>query len=91
MDGYGYGIDAPDSDFSASSGSKPVKYVDFKFCIHCATNLPTKAKFCSECGKPARIKEAETQCGCGTALIPQGDFCYHCGEHKIAASKENNK
>ncbi|MGZ4610853.1 MAG: zinc-ribbon domain-containing protein, partial [Actinomycetes bacterium] len=44
-------------------------------CRGCGADLPAGAKFCMQCGAPARASCA----GCGSALGPGAKFCMECG------------
>lgn len=50
-------------------------------CRHCGKNLSPKAKFCSQCGKPADQGLAVSQCPeCRGENLSGSLFCNHCGK-----------
>lgn len=49
-------------------------------CRYCGKNLTPKARFCSQCGRPAHEPKANTTCGnCNTENLPDAMFCNNCG------------
>lgn len=49
---------------------------DIKICPNCGTNIPTKSKFCPECGYREEFKEC---IGCHNQIPANAKFCPECG------------
>jgi hypothetical protein len=55
-----------------------------RFCISCGASLPNGAHFCTVCGKPVVVPEANLHCSnCGRAVHPPDKFCRSCG-HRLS-------
>jgi len=77
--GLGTGMAVGNMFTEALSGAKNKKAVELVPCVKCGVSIPSKAKFCPECGAVQGIACSK----CGHPLKKTTKFCPECGE-KVA-------
>lgn len=51
-------------------------------CVKCGTQIPSNAKFCSNCGEKVEIPKKLFCSECGQPISPEAKFCIHCGARR---------
>lgn len=51
-------------------------------CVKCGTQIPSNAKFCSNCGEKVEIPKKLFCSECGQPVNSEAKFCIHCGARR---------